>query len=168
MGRPVTVGRVLRAHGVRGELLVHRYGDEEGILAPGAEVEFRKGERRETFTVRAARPHKGSWIVTFDEVPDRDAAEAAGGGSLLVDAESLPALEAGTYYVFQLVGLDVVTQEGERVGRVKDIALTGAHDLLVVAGEKGEILIPSVAPFVREVDLAGGLVRIEAMPGLLE
>jgi 16S rRNA processing protein RimM len=85
-----------------------------------------------------------------------------------VDAESLPALEAGTYYVFQLVGLDVVTQEGERVGRVKDIALTGAHDLLVVAGEKGEILIPSVAPFVREVDLAGGLVRIEAMPGLLE
>jgi len=168
MGRPVEVGRVVRAHGVRGEVLVRRYDDAERILARGAELQFHKGSRRDILTVRAARPHKESWIVSFEEVPDRDAAEAAAGGSLLLDSDVLPPLEEGTYYVFQLVGLEVVTGEGERVGRVVDIALTGAHDLLVIEGPRGEVLVPSVPPFVREVDLGAGRVVIEPMPGLLE
>jgi 16S rRNA processing protein RimM len=168
MGRPVIVGRVTRAHGVRGEVLVHRFGEIEGIMDPGAEVELQKGTRREILTVQASRPHKNSWIVSFEEVADRDMAEAVAGGSLLVDSEALPSLEEGTYYLFQLVGLEVVTGEGKRIGRVKDIAPTGAHDLLVIEGREGEILIPSVKPFVRSVDLVSGRVEIEAMPGLLE
>ena len=167
MGRAVAVGRVLGAHGLRGEVIVQRYGEGEEVLARGSSLILRRGDRERAVTVREARPHKKNWIVTFEEIGDRDAAEAVRGASLEVDEGNLPPLEEGTYYAFQLVGLEVVTGEGVRVGRITGIAPTGAHDLFVIAGPGGEILVPSVGSFVKEVDLTRGRVVIEAPPGLL-
>ena len=71
------------------------------------------------------------------------------------------------YYVYQIVGLDVWTGEGEHLGRVSEVLFTGANDVYVVQGEKGEILIPAVEDVVLEVDLASGRLTVELMEGLI-
>jgi 16S rRNA processing protein RimM len=167
MGRPVTVGHVVRAHGVRGDVVIHRYGETAGVLARGAEVELKKGGLQLVLTIHEARPYQQDWLVSFEGMTDRNEAQALAGGTLYVDSEILPPLEEGIYYDFQLVGLQVVTVDGEGLGRVEDILETGAHDVIVVRGPRGEVLLPSVEQVVREVDLEEGRMFVDPPPGLI-
>jgi 16S rRNA processing protein RimM len=98
---------------------------------------------------------------------DRNEAQALAGSTLYVDSETLPPLEEGVYYGFQLIGLRVATVGGEELGRIEDILETGAHDVIVVRGPRGEVLLPSVEQVVREVDLEQGRVIVDPPPGLL-
>lgn len=168
MGRTVLVGRVRRAHGIRGEVMVDRYGDAPGILDPGSELTLRRQDATFTMTVEKVRVTPKGWIVAFRDLGDRNEAEALAGAELSVDQDRLPPLDEGTYYQFDLIGLEVVTTEGVRWGTVAEIWEPGAHDLLVVRGEKGEILIPAVEPFIREVDLKGRRIVVDMPVGLEE
>jgi 16S rRNA processing protein RimM len=118
-------------------------------------------------TVVEARPHGRSWRVRFEGMADRDEAEVLTGTVLSVDASRLPALPEGTYYSFQLLGLRVVSVAGEELGRLDEIVETGARDVYVVLGERGEILLPSIPEVVREVDLETGTMTVELIPGLV-
>jgi 16S rRNA processing protein RimM len=80
--------------------------------------------------------------------------------------EAMP-LGEDEYYVYQIVGLDVWTAEGEYLGRISEVLFTGANDVYVVQGEKGEILIPAIEDVVLEVDLDGGRLTVELMEGLI-
>ncbi len=168
MGRTVLVGRVRRAHGIRGEVMVDRYGDAPGILDPGSELALRRQEAVVTVTVEKVRPTPRGWIVAFQGLRDRNEAEALAGAELFVDENRLPELDEGTYYQFDLIGLEVVTTDGALWGKVEEIWEPGAHDLLVVRGERGEILIPAIEPFIREVDLKGRRILVEMPAGLEE
>jgi 16S rRNA processing protein RimM len=167
MGCPVSVGRVARAHGIRGEVVVQRFGEGEEVLAEGAKVQCRKGDHEFTLTVEASRPHKKHWIVSFDGMENRNEAETLSGTLLFVDSDTLPALPDRTYYNFQLLGLLVVTSGGEDLGRVEDILETGTHDVIVVQGPEGEALLPSIPQVVRDVDLEAGEMHVHLLPGLI-
>jgi 16S rRNA processing protein RimM len=167
MARLIEVGRILRPHGVRGEVVVERYGESVDLLEPGVTLFGRKGALTMDLTVGAARPHKKDWIVVFEGVASRTEAEALGGTTLLVGADRLPPLPEGTYYNFQLEGLAVRTTEGEALGRIEEILETGANPVLVVRGAGGEFLIPSVGQVVRDVDLKAGTMTVELIPGLV-
>ena len=167
MGRQVTVARVLRAHGIAGEVVVSRAGDTAGVLERGSVLHGHRGALEVTLTVAAARRHKQNWIVAFEGVRDRNEAEALAGIVFTMDADALPALGEGTYYQFQLVGLAVVTAGGEGLGKIEEIWETGANDVLVVRGPRGEILIPAVERFVRAVDVEAGRVTVDHLEGLL-
>jgi 16S rRNA processing protein RimM len=166
MPRWIAVGAVLRAHGIHGEVIVRRFGDAEEILAPGSEIRFGEDDGSVSRRVVEARPHGRDWRVTFQDLDDRTRAEALQGTELFVSVDKLPALPAGSYYQFQLVGLRVRTEGGEELGRIEDILETGAHDVYVVRGARGEILIPAVPELVR-VDLEGGEMVVHPIPGLL-
>ena len=167
MGRRVTVGRVVRPHGLKGEVVVRRFGEGEEVLARGAELTCRRGDHEFTLTVSESRPHKRDWLVTFKDMGDRNEAEALTGAELFVDAEALPPLPEGMFYNYQLIGLKVVTARGENLGRVEDIVETGARDVIVVQGDRGEVLLPSIPQVIRLVDLEAGVVEVELLPGLL-
>jgi 16S rRNA processing protein RimM len=167
MSRLVPVGRILRAHGIRGEVVVERFGEGEEVLGTGARVHGHKGSLRMTLEVEGAKPHKQDFIVAFAGVVDRNEAEALKGTTLLVEADRLPPLPEGTYYNFQLEGLTVKTVDGEVLGTLEAVLDTGAHPVLTVRGNRGEVLLPSVEEVVREVDLEKGLMIVELMPGLL-
>jgi len=121
----VTVGRIGRAHGVRGELFLERYGDSPGILDPGRSLDARsveKGGGSRRVTVVAGRPlPNGKWLMRFEGVDDRDAARELTGLVLEVDESELAPLEEGGYYRFQLIGLKAVTPEGESLGVVEEV-----------------------------------------------
>ena len=167
MGNRVTVGRVIRPHGVKGDVVVRRFGEGEEVLAQGAELTCRQGEREFTLTVSESRPYKKDWLVSFKNMGDRNEAEALTGTELFVDAKALPPLPEGTYYNYQLMGLKVVTVRGESLGRVEDILETGARDVIVVHGDRGEVLLPSIPQVIRRIDLEAGIIEVELLPGLL-
>ena len=167
MGREVSVGRVMRPHGIHGEVVVSRFGEAPGVLKKGAVLTGRRGEAELTLTIAAVRPFKQNWIVAFEGFRDRSEAEALMGTVFYSDVDALPPLEEGTYYRFDLIGLEAVTVDGETIGKVEEVWETGANDLLVVRGPRGEILIPAVEPFVAEVDLAKRQVTVKPVPGMI-
>lgn len=148
-------------------MVVHRFGEAEEILAVGARVHGRRAGREFDLTVEAARRHRKQWIVSFEGMRSRNEAEALAGTELLVDPEALPALPEGTYYNYQLLGLEVRTAAGGVLGRVEDIVETGARDVLVVWGNRGEVLLPSIPEVIKSVDLERGSIEVELMAGLV-
>lgn len=168
MGRWVAVGRISRAHGVRGETSVQRYGDSSEVLEAGRSLTARGGGRDVPLTVAESRPAGGShWLVRFEGIEDRDAADALRGLELTVDESELPPLPEGRYYRFQILGLRAVTPEGEVLGTVEEIWETGANDVYVVRGGKGEILLPVIEQVIGDVDLERQTITVTPLPGLI-
>jgi 16S rRNA processing protein RimM len=168
----LTVGRVARAHGVHGEVVVEvRTDDPADRYADGAVLvtESPSGQRGR-LTVVGSRPHQGRLIVTFEGVADRHAAEALRGLLLQVDSAQIAVpSDPDEFHDHQLVGLAVVTPDGERIGEVARIEHAPAADLLVVARDGGPAaLVPFVTAMVPEVDLSGGRIVVDPPPGLLD
>jgi len=165
----IAVGRIGRAHGVRGEVVVDvRTDDPDGRFAPGT-VLATDPEEAGPLTVERARWHSGRLLLRFTGVDDRTAAEQLRGTWLVVDADELPPPEDPDEFLdHQLVGLTVVTTGGETVGAVTEIRHYG-QDLLVIRRENGEeAMVPFVAALVPEVDLDGGRIVVDPPPGLLD
>ena len=173
----LAVGRIGRPHGIRGEVAVEvRTDDPAQRFAPGCVLATQPGEAG-PLTVVAARPHAGGLIVRFAEVADRDGAQRLRGALLVIDSAEVPAPgDPDEFHDHQLVGLEVVTMDGRRVGTVTDVRHHG-QDLLVVRRAPSvtanaqdaddEVLVPFVAAIVPAVDLQAGQVRIDPPPGLL-
>ncbi|HWV27896.1 MAG TPA: ribosome maturation factor RimM [Aeromicrobium sp.] len=161
----VVVGRIGRAHGIRGELSVDVRTDEpDRRFAAGQQL---TGGRR-TFTVESSRHHQGRLLVRFAEVTDRTAAEQLTGTLLEVDIDPDEVPEDDEeFYDHQLVGLSAVADERE-VGTVVDVLHLPEQDLLVIEVDGREVLVPFVAELVPEVDLAAGRLVVTDRPGLLD
>ena len=168
----LVVGRIVRPHGVRGELAVEvRTDDPELRLAAGA-VLATEPAAAGPLTVARTHWHSGRLLVKFESVEDRNAAEQLRGTLLLVDAADLEDLaDPDEFRDHQLIGLTVIAPGDEDVGTVADVLHFG-QDLLVVAGRGkragAEIMIPFVSAIVTDVDLAAGLMRIDPPVGLLD
>ena len=165
MGEPtVAVGRVMKAHGVRGEVAVENRSDNPDRWTPGS-VLF--DERGAAFTVRSVRPHGGRLLVTFEEVPDRTAAETLAGRTLVVPESWLPALEPGEWWAFEAEGLRVVTEDGRELGVVREVLDYPAHDLWRIVAEDGtEFLLPAVDELLVSVDVGSRHAVVRSLPGL--
>ncbi|MBI2266846.1 MAG: 16S rRNA processing protein RimM [Armatimonadetes bacterium] len=108
-------------------------------------------------------------ILQFEEIRSRDGAEALRGAFLEIDANARRRLPAGSFYIHEIAGLEVVSLAGELLGTIKEVLKTGANDVYVVNREKGkEILIPATREVVRSVDLEAGRMTVAMIPGLVE
>jgi 16S rRNA processing protein RimM len=166
---PLVVGRVGRAHGVRGEVGVEvRTDAPDQRFAAGATLATEPAVRG-PLQVRTSHWHSGRLIVAFEGIEDRDAAQALAGTLLLIDSSQTGDAGHDAWWDHELVGLRVQLADGQVVGSVRDVLHTGAQDLLVVAAEPGtpEVLVPFVAALVPSVDLTGGWLLLEPPPGLL-
>ncbi len=158
------VGRVLRPHGIRGELRVAAFHPSGVNLQPGRRVWI--GER--AFRIRRARPDRDAWLLALEGLENRNDAESLRGALLEVPDEELLRDDEDSFFVFELVGLEVVTDEGERLGEVVEVLATGANDVFVVREGDRELLIPAIGDVVREVDLKARRLTITPLPGLLD
>jgi 16S rRNA processing protein RimM len=165
----VTLGRIVGVHGLAGEVAVRTENDDPAAIGRYGSVLWiapRAAERRLTLT--GLRVHRGAALVSFEEVPDRTAAEALIGGRLAIPlSERLPAPE-GEYYVADLIGLSVVTTTGEEVGRLTGVYESGAHDIYGVDRGGREVLIPAVGEFIRSIDMETRVMIVDPPEGLFE
>ena len=163
----VIVGTIGRPHGVGGEISLHSRTDvPEQRFVPGRPLRTSAGR---ILTVAAVRRHHGGLLLRFDEVRDRSSAEAMRGQDLwaAVPADA-PAVEADDFYDRHLIGLDARDPDGHPVGRVASVLHLPAQDLLAIDTPRGERLVPFVTDLVPVVDLSGGFLVVNPIPGLLD
>jgi 16S rRNA processing protein RimM len=164
----LAVARVVAPYGIR--------GDVKAEILTDFPQRFRRLQRvfvgatdRELHLTRYRLDDDGRFVyLHFKEIPDRTAAEALRNQLLTIpEAEAMP-LPEGTYYVHQIIGLRVVTDTGEELGRVREVLHTGANDVYVVDGPRGEVLLPAIPEVILDVDLAQGILRVHLLEGLVE
>jgi 16S rRNA processing protein RimM len=169
----LVVGRIAKAHGVTGELVVDVRTDEpDERFAVGNRLRLRNpraGSEREV-VIASVRPHVGRLLVRLEGVAGRDGADALRGGLFLVDSADLPPIaDPDEFYDHQLEGLAVRTVDGEDLGTVREVLHTPGGELLSVHAESGrEVLVPFVSEIVTSVSLADGVVHIDPPEGLLD
>jgi 16S rRNA processing protein RimM len=164
----ITVGRVLRPQGIRGEVVVEVLSDVPERFAPGSRLTgVREGKPAVMVEVAASRAHKSGAVVRFAGSVDRDQAEELRGLWLEIPRSQVPPAEPGTYYQYELLGC-LCRVSGEELGRVAEVVEDGGGLLLIVEGEGRRIPVPFVREFLREVDVAGARIDLELPPGLVE
>ncbi|MGW1676761.1 ribosome maturation factor RimM [Saccharopolyspora sp. NPDC002376] len=169
----LAVGRIVRPHGVRGELVVEVLTDSPELrFAPGSVLGTqRRGKGRgQNLIVAAARPHAGRLLLRAEGVDGREAAEDLRGVTLTVTTDVLEPIEdPDEFHDHELVGLRAVQVSGDEVGEVSEIVHTPAGELLVLrTADDREVLVPFVAEIVPEIDLAAGKLVIDPPEGLLD
>lgn len=171
----IEVGRILDAWGVKGWFKVLPYSASPEALFSCRRwflLPPEKGGKAFTgpvqLTIKDAKEHSDSVVAHASQVPDRDAAEALRGARIFVARASFPAPDKDEYYWVDLIGLDVVNREDVHLGTVQELLSTGPQTVLVLAyehdGKPAERMIPFVAAYVDDVDLAARRIRVDWQP----
>lgn len=158
------MGRINAPFGVKGWVKIKPFTETLDALLDYPEWQIGKGDQWRKVDVEDATLHGDFVVAKFSGCNDRDAAFALRGQEISVDREELPDTEEGEFYWEDLIGLAVVNRDGVELGKVASLMETGAHDVLVVKGEKEiskEILIPFVDVYVLNVDLAQGRIEVD-------
>ena len=175
--RLVALGEIVGTHGVRGLLRFRPYDPAASLPPTGRTVYVTARPAADgtvdtssasTVVLDVARAHGNVVLIGIRETPSIEAAQPFVGRALAVAENDLPAPAPGEFYVYQLEGLDVMTDAGERLGTVERSFSNGANEVLVVQDGAREYLIPMIADVVRTIDVAGKRVVIDPIPGLLD
>lgn len=163
----LVAGRIVRPHGLRGEVVVEPEFDWIGRLRAGRPMFL--GEDKRRARVSALRAQGARYLVGIEGCTTRSQAEKLRGQIVHLRPADLTPLPDGVYYRWQLVGLAVETDDGQPLGELVEIFATGANDVYEVRLEDGRrVLLPAIEPVVRGIDLEHGVVRIRLMPGLID
>lgn len=164
------VGRIARAHGIRGQVIVDPETDfPDDRFRPGAELFIERGGAIDALTMTTVRFQHGRPVLGIAGVETMTDAEALAGFELRVPLDWLPALPAGTFYRHDLIGCLVERRTGEPVGVVRDVeGALGGSRLIVTADAGGEIQIPLICDFCPVIDTAAKRIVIDPPDGLVE
>jgi 16S rRNA processing protein RimM len=163
------VGRIARAHGNRGQVIVNPESDfAERRFRPGAELFVERGGQVEPLRITTVRFHRERPILGLAGIETMNDAEGLAGLELRVPLEWLEPLPSGTYFQHDLIGCRVETTSGALVGTVRAVEGPAGGNRLVVDGGSGEVLVPLASDICTTVDVAGRRIVIDPPEGLLE
>jgi 16S rRNA processing protein RimM len=159
----LVVGRIAKAHGIRGEVAIDVSSDDPARFAPGARVFA--GAR--ALTVTSARAHHERLLVQFEGIVDRTGAETLNGAELTIPTDEARSLEdEWSFYPHELAGLAVLDEHGNHLGTMDHVEENPANDLWVVRTHEREVLVPAVRDIVLRVDVAEGKIVLRPPEGL--
>ncbi|MGL5979016.1 MAG: ribosome maturation factor RimM [Erysipelotrichaceae bacterium] len=166
--KQINIGVIANTHGIKGDLKVKPLTDfVEQRFARGAEVFVQQGDKSIPFTVRNIRESKGMLLVTFKGFEDINQVEQYKGCYITVNVEDLHELESDEIYHHELMGCEVMSEDGRYLGKVTEIIATGANDIIRVVdeAEKG-ILIPYVKSFILTTDAKTKKITVRLLEGM--
>lgn len=168
--RYLVIAQAVRPHGIAGALRC-RIVTEHPERFAGLKRVF-VGDPPVSYAVRRARleggTHGGMVLLSLDGIDTRDAADALRGALIQVPAEEAVPLKPGEYYAHEVIGLRVATDAGEELGRVTEVLTTGANDVYVVHGPRGEVLLPAIHSVVQRINVPAGTMTVHIIDGLLD
>jgi 16S rRNA processing protein RimM len=164
----ISVGKILRSQGNKGELRLKFYDDSLIELSELRTLFIEKGGKFKEYQVESLLPRGKACHVKLRGVDSLSQADSLRGVEVFVPEESLKRSEGSPYYLFQLMGCSVFDLKGEAVGKVVDVLSVPANDLLVVEREGREILVPFHESICKQIDLAKKEIRIDPPAGLLD
>lgn len=170
--RDVFLGRFVKPHGIRGELKLYASDDFWFEVLESGELFVSRTEGddvvRRPVRVEYAQPHQKQYIVKLEGVDDRSEAEAEVGADLFIDMSRLDVDLPERELPFQVMGMEVRTEDGRELGRVTGVLLSAAQSVYEVTGESGRVLIPAVPAFIIARDSERGVLTVRPIPGLLD
>lgn len=168
MEKYLQVGVISSTHGIKGEVKVFPTTDDVNRFKKLKEVQLDTGKEKILLHPESVKFFKQFVILKFKEFNSINDVEAYKGKSLYVDREHAIRLRKDEYFIADLIGLSVVTEEGNAFGLMKDVMQTGANDVYVVERANGEeVLLPAIKECVKEIDIENGKITVHIMDGLL-
>lgn len=160
----MAVGRVIRPHGSDGTIRVQPYSDNPARFQVGSDLTV-AGKTR---AISHFQNLPGGYaLLRLEGLESVDTVRSLAGQWLVAPEDPVPHLPPGEYYHYQLVGLTVVSDQGEDLGTVQEVLVTGSNDVYVVkSGSGNEILLPAVSQVIKEVDLPVGRMLVHLIDGL--
>jgi 16S rRNA processing protein RimM len=161
----LVIGKLRAPHGLRGELLMDVLTDFPERIKPGREVYI--GDDHRPLKVRSRRPASKGLLIGFDGYDTPEAAGELRNQNVFVATSGLPALPEGEYYHHQLIGLRVVSDTGEELGRLAEILDTSANDVYIIRPAEGpDLLLPAIDPVIVNIDLEQQTITVHLLPGM--
>lgn len=165
--RFLVIGVIRKPHGVRGEVRVTPLTDEPDRFTWLKKAYLGHQQDAQPIEIEKARLHKDMVLVKIVGYDDRTAVDDLRGQYILIDESDAIPLEEGEYYLHDLLGLVVSTNDGETLGELTDVIETLANNVFQVTGEKGEVLLPDIPDVILDIDFDAGTMTVALLPGLL-
>jgi len=163
------IGKVVKPHGVRGQIKVRYYGNDLAHFSQLREIFIEASPGRpQAYEVLKAVLQPPGLILRLKGVGRKEEVESLAGKEVLVRREFLSSLSEGEYYWFDILGMDVETEEGRHIGKVKEIFPTGANDVYGIEGKRREINLPATEEVIRHIDLEKRVITVHRLEGLWE
>jgi 16S rRNA processing protein RimM len=166
-GEPVyfVIGYLRRSHGVRGEIIMDLHTDFPQRIKSGRKVLI--GEKYQPLTFDTVRPHNNGLLVSFRGIDTPEDAGKLRNQWVYVKASEVPPLPEGKHYQYEMIGLDVVDENGNPLGKLVEILETGANDVYVVRDDSGkEILLPAIPPVILDLNMDSRILKVHLLDGL--
>jgi 16S rRNA processing protein RimM len=162
------IGRIVRPHGLAGRLKVLSYLDSQDVLDGLHELFIGRNNREAVvFPLRAVQKGRESFILTLGGIEDKDAAAKRVGSSVWMPSAAMKKLPEGEFYWHEIIGLEVVTEEGRPLGRIESVFPTGSNDVYVCRGMGKEILLPAIGDVILKIDRERGIMVVRLLKGLM-
>ena len=168
MQKRLEIGQIINTFGIKGEVKVFPLTDDIKRFDDLETVYVKTKKESQLYNIESIKYHKNFVLIKFKEINTVEQAETLRNSYLEVDrAQAIP-LNEGEYFIADLIGLEVYSDEGKLIGKVDDIYNTGANDIYVVKDDLGkQTLLPGIKDVIKNVDLEKGQIIVHLIPGLI-
>ena len=161
------IGQIVGVHGIKGNCKIRSYAESLSVFQSDSVVIVATSDgRQRPYEINWVKPHAKAALVSLKGVDTRNQAEALIGCELFIEKNRLPDPEEGSYYWFDLIGLDVFENDQKYLGRLESIIQTGSNDVYVVKKDNTEVLIPALESVVQKIDLKNRRMQVDLPEGL--
>ena len=168
MQKRLEIGQIINTFGIKGEVKVFPLTDDIKRFDDLETVYVKNKKESQLYNIESIKYHKNFVLIKFKGINTVEQAEILRNSYLEVDREQAIPLNEGEYFIADLIGLEVYSDEGKLIGKVDDIYNTGANDIYVVKDELGkQILLPGIKEVIKNVDLDGEKITVHLIPGLI-
>lgn len=168
MTKYLEIGQIVNTFGIKGMVKVMPFTENIERFSKMKTVYVKNKKENKKYEIEEVKYHKNMVLIKFKGIENPEQADLLRQCYLLVDRTDEEPLEEGTYYIVDMIGLEVYTEEGELLGILEDIFNTGSNDIYVVKNELGkQILLPSIPDVIKKIDMPNKKVIVHLLPGLV-
>ena len=168
MTKYLEIGQIVNTFGIKGEVKINPFTDDIKRFDKLKTIYIENKKVKKEYKIENVKYHKNMVIMKIKDIDTIEQAEELRNAYILIDREDEEPLEDGIYYIVDLIGLEVYTDEGKLLGKVDDIFNTGSNDIYVVKDEFGkQILLPGIPDVLKQVDLEHKKITVHLIPGLI-
>lgn len=168
MTKYLEIGQIVNTFGIKGMVKVKPFTDNIERFSNLEKIYIKNKSGQTEYKIQEVKYHKNMVLIKFEGIENPEQADLLRNSYLIVDRETEEPLEAGRYYIVDMIGLDVFTDDNEYLGKLEDIYNTGSNDIYVVKNELGkQILLPAIEDVIKSIDMDNKKVIVHLIPGLV-
>ena len=162
------IGQIVNTFGIKGMVKVKPFTDNIERFSNLEKIYIKNKSGQTEYKIQEVKYHKNMVLIKFEGIENPEQADLLRNSYLIVDRETEEPLEAGRYYIVDMIGLDVFTDDNEYLGKLEDIYNTGSNDIYVVKNELGkQVLLPAIEDVIKNIDMDNKKVIVHLIPGLV-